>query len=443
MSILEKAQKMLESRPLCDNCLGRQFALLGYELDNQKRGETIKLLLTMTAHKLASEKEKGISLLKTLAVNGSFDMAAKIVKRMGKRVKKKQVCYLCEDRFKSVLELVDKAVNELKDYEYNTFLVGIELPTEVEEREDEFKAEFEVQHGENMRNEFSREIGKRIAVATNKEVEHKKPDITVLIDPFTKKITLQANPLYIAGRYGKLVRGIPQSRWFCRECRGKGCPKCNGTGKMYPESVEEIIGKPVLEKTLGEEAVLHAAGREDIDVRMLGRGRPFVMEVKKPKKRFVDLQKLTRAINKHAQKKAKVLNLHFSRKETIEKFKKAESTAKIYKAIIQFDRNISDEEIEAIEKALTSTIINQQTPIRVLHRRSDRVREKHIYKTRIKRLTQNRVEMKVHCQGGLYIKELITGDEGRTQPSVSALIGAKAETVELDVLSVIMKREHE
>jgi len=441
MSILEKARKMLEKHPLCDNCLGRQFALLGYELDNQKRGEVLKVLLTMTAHRLvSSEKKNGISLLKTLAVNGSFDMAAKIVKKMRKRVKKKRVCSLCEGRFNSLSEMEDKAVKEMEDYEYNTFLVGIELPTEVEEREDEFKAEFEVQHGENMRNEFSREIGKRIAKATNKKAEHKKPDITVLIDPFTEKITLQANPLYIAGRYRKNVRGIPQSTWFCRECRGKGCPKCNWTGKMYLESVEEIIAKPVLERTRGEEAVLHAAGREDIDARMLGHGRPFVMEVKKPRKRFVDPQELTQAINKHAQGKVKVLNLHFSRKETIEKLKKAEVADKIYKAIIQFDRVISDEEIEALEKALTGAVVNQQTPLRVLHRRSDRVREKHIYKTRIKRLTPNRVEMRVQCQGGLYVKELITGDEGRTQPNVANLVGAKAETLELDVLSVIMKR---
>ncbi len=444
MSILEKAQKMLESHPLCDNCLGRQFALLGYEMDNQKRGEAIKLLLTMTGHRLgSSEKKKGISLLKTLAVNGSFNMATKIVKKMGKRVKKKRVCLLCEGHFSSLLEIVDKAIKELKNYEYNTFLVGIELPTEVEEREDEFKAEFEVQHGENMRNEFSREIGKRIAEATNKKAEHKKPDITFLINPFTEKLTLQANPLYMAGRYSKLVRGIPQSRWFCRECRGKGCPKCNWTGKMYLESVEEIIAKLVLERTNGEEAILHAAGREDIDARMLGHGRPFVMEVKKPKKRFLDPQELTQAINKQAEGKVKVRNLHFSRKETIEKLKKAEAADKIYRATIQIDRNISDEEIEVLEKALTDAVINQQTPLRVLHRRSDRVREKHIYKTKIKRLAPNRVEMKVKCQGGLYIKELITGDEGRTQPSVANLIGAKAETLELDVLSVIMKRAHE
>ncbi len=60
--------------------------------------------------------------------------------------------------------------------------------------------------------------------------------------------------------------------------------------KLYPESVEELSSKPLLEATEGEETFFHASGREDIDARMLGTGRPFVIEVSKPKKRFVDLK---------------------------------------------------------------------------------------------------------------------------------------------------------
>ena len=45
--------------------------------------------------------------------------------------------------------------------------------------------------------------------------------------------------------------------------------------------------------------------------------------------------------------------------------------------------------------------------------------------------------MKILCQGGLYIKELITGDEGRTNPSVAGIVGFKATPLKLDVLGVI------
>lgn len=440
MEILEKAQKMLEKHPLCHHCLGRQFALLGYGLDNHKRGEALKLLLTMRSHRLALlGKRAGVSLLKTIATSGSFDVAAEILRKMKKKVGKKQECYLCQERFKHLDELVDKSLEKLKAYECTTFLVGVELPTQVEEREDEFKAKFEVRHGENMRNEFSHDIGKEISRITKKAVDYKKPDVVVIINPFTGQVKLQANPFYIEGRYRKLTRGIPQSKWVCAKCRGKGCPRCDWTGKMYPESIEEIIAGPALEKTGGEDTSFHAAGREDVDARMLGRGRPFIVEVKKPKRRFIDLRDLARTINEKAQNKVKVLNLRFADKEAVRKLKKTEASEKVYRVIVEFDRNVSDEELKSLEKTFTNAVVRQQTPLRVLHRRADLVREKYIYKAKTKRLTPNRAEMRMRCQGGLYIKELITGDEGRTDPCVSGIIKVGAKPIELDVLNVITR----
>jgi tRNA pseudouridine synthase 10 len=440
MEILEKAQKMLEAYSLCDHCLGRQYALLGYGLDDQKRGETLKLLLTMKNHQLAlSGKKAGFSNLRILAANGSFDMAAEILRNMRKRARKKKECYLCQGLFKSVDTLVENALKTLEDYEYTTFLVGIELPTTVEEREDEFKARFEVGHGESMRNEFSRDIGKKIAAATEKPAEYKKPDVVVLVRPFTGEIILQSNPFYVRGTYKKLVRGIPQSMWLCRNCGGRGCPKCDGTGKLYSESVEEIIAGPILEKTRGEDVAFHASGREDVDARMLGTGRPFVMEVKKPRRRFIDLQNLTELVNEHGRGKVEVSALRSASKDDVKRLKRGEGAQKMYKVLIDFDRDVSDEELDTVTKTLTKASIRQQTPLRVLHRRADLVREKYIYEAYLKRLAPNRAEMKIRCQGGLYIKELVSGDEGRTVPSVAAIINVKAAPLELDVLKVTME----
>jgi hypothetical protein len=47
MSILEKAAEMLRKYPLCDNCLGRQFASLARGVDNRERGSALKLSMTM------------------------------------------------------------------------------------------------------------------------------------------------------------------------------------------------------------------------------------------------------------------------------------------------------------------------------------------------------------------------------------------------------------
>src|SRR3990170_380568 len=94
--MLEKAQKILEKHPLCNNCLGRQFALLGYGVDNEKRGEALKLLLTMKAHQLALSKEKtGFTLLETLASNGNFQPAMEIFRKMKNKPVEAKPCYLC------------------------------------------------------------------------------------------------------------------------------------------------------------------------------------------------------------------------------------------------------------------------------------------------------------------------------------------------------------
>jgi tRNA pseudouridine synthase 10 len=125
----------------------------------------------------------------------------------------------------------------------------------------------------------------------------------------------------------------------------------------------------------------------------------------------------------------------------VRKIKRAERAGKVYRAAMDFDRDVSDQELGKIEATLTNATIRQQTPRRVLHRRADLTREKYIYETKVKRVSHNRAEMRIHCQGGLYIKELVTGDEGRTTPSVSTIVNTKATPVRLDVLSVVAGEE--
>jgi tRNA pseudouridine synthase 10 len=443
MDILEKTSRMLEEYPLCDHCLGRQFALLGHGIENDERGRAIKLALTLKAHELAlSKNREGIRILKIVATNGFSKTAGEILQKMKKRIPSKNFpkkCFLCENKSESFDGLTKKALKKLEGYEYSSFLVGIELPITVEEREDEFKAKFNISYGENMRNEFGRVIGKKIAEHSGKIAEYRKPEIVVLVNPFAEKISLQINPLYIAGRYKKLVRGIPQSKWFCSNCQGKGCEKCNWTGKMYPESVEELIAKPLLDVTNGIKASLHGSGREDIDARMLGKGRPFVIEITKPQKRFLDLKKLKEVINTYAKGKVEVLNLQFADKAVVRRLKKAESAQKEYRVLIEFENKIATKDLRLLEERLTNVMVKQKTPIRVLHRRANLTREKHIYEVKVKKLSPKKAEMKIRCQGGLYVKELVSGDDGRTTPSVSELLKNKAKPIKLDVLNVIME----
>ena len=208
---------------------------------------------------------------------------------------------------------------------------------------------------------------------------------------------------------------------------------------MYQESVEELVAKPLLDVTSGIKASFHGSGREDIDARMLGKGRPFVIEITKPQNRFLDLKKLKKVINTYARGKVEVLNLRFADKTVVRKLKKAESAQKEYRVLMEFRNKITNEDLRLLEERLTNAMIMQKTPLRVLHRRADLTREKYIYEVKVKKLSPKRAEMKIRCQGGLYVKELVTGDEGRTTPSVSDFLENTAKPIKLDVLNVIME----
>ena len=67
------------------------------------------------------------------------------------------------------------------------------------------------------------------------------------------------------------------------------------------------------------------------------------------------------------------------------------------------------------------------------------IRERYIYKFKVRKVSLKRALMEIHCQGGLYVKELVSGDEGRTNPNVSDLLENRAKTLKLDVLKVMME----
>jgi tRNA pseudouridine synthase 10 len=172
---------------------------------------------------------------------------------------------------------------------------------------------------------------------------------------------------------------------------------------------------------------------------MLGKGRPFVIEITHPKKRFLDLEDLKEAVNAYAKGKVEVSNLWFADKEIVRKLKRGESAQKEYSVVMEFEKKASAKDLGLLEKKLTNIVVKQQTPNRVLHRRADLTREKYIYEVKVKQLSPKKAEMRIRCQGGLYVKELVTGDEGRTAPNVSEILKNKAKPIKLDVLDVIMK----
>ena len=241
-------------------------------------------------------------------------------------------------------------------------------------------------------------------------------------------------PLYVYGRYRKYKRGIPQTKWFCRTCRGQGCEKCGFTGKMYETSVEELISEEFMVLTGGESESFHGCGREDIDARMLGNGRPFVLEIKNPRVRKLNLSEIESRINSRYDE-VKVESLRFSNREEVLRIKNARFR-KTYRVVIECEKTLNNQKLKKVALCLQGKTIKQITPSRVAHRRAVKTRLRKIYYCGVDSVTGSSATMTIEAESGTYIKELVSGDDGRTKPSVTELIGTPCRVVKLDVIKV-------
>jgi tRNA pseudouridine synthase 10 len=77
--------------------------------------------------------------------------------------------------------------------------------------------------------------------------------------------------------------------------------------------------------------------------------------------------------------------------------------------------------------------IAQRTPSRVVHRRADTLRHRSVRRAELLRVEGDLAEIRVTAEAGTYIKELVHGDQGRTEPSLAERLGVACEVLELDV----------
>ncbi len=391
--------KALAESGLCDHCLGRMFGKLGTGMTNDLRGRMIRDAL----------KEQGI------------DAPAE------------DFCPLCENVFDMLGRFAEAAAEKINEVDSDNFLIGSRIEPEITQREKEIKEKYALENSETIKAELNREIGKLALPMIHRPVEFKNPQVVALVDTRFADVTLDIAPVFIAGRYNKYSREIPQTIWPCRVCHGKGCDHCHGAGKMYPTSVQEIIGDIALEMADGQEHFFHGMGREDIDACMLGNGRPFVLEISQPKHRYIDLDELERRANQTDM--AAFNSLKFVQREAVERYKAAASD-KVYHVHVKAEGKVNKEELVKVALSFKDVNIDQRTPRRVEHRRADLVRKRKIHWCQAEWASDDSFDLELETDSGTYVKEFVSGDEGRSVPSFSERLGIQCKVETLDVLAI-------
>ncbi|MFZ3149935.1 MAG: tRNA pseudouridine(54/55) synthase Pus10, partial [Methanothrix sp.] len=204
-SILDTARKIINFGPICDNCLGRQFAMLSTGLTNEQRGRSLKTALAMQA---SADDDRALQ--EVLAP--SFRSARL---KLGRKDEEDARCTVClgEMAPTNLDAWADKAAAAIAGREIETLVVGTKMSGLLSENEELLLADGGSTHAEPFKSEMNREVGKRLSALTGKTVDLKSPDVVVHLNLEKGEVELQIASIFIRGRYRKLVRGIPQTRW--------------------------------------------------------------------------------------------------------------------------------------------------------------------------------------------------------------------------------------
>ena len=190
MDVTEQVDTILAYGDCCDHCLGRFFGKRSHGLSNDERGRGLRIAIAIEEN----QPYKKFS----------------------------STCWVCGNFFDTVPLWADRVVDAVKGLEFSTFLVGCRVPPLIAENEEMVWSDLSLAEPEPFKSEVNREVGKAVSARTGKVVDFKKPEVVIILDPSTGTTEVLVNSVFFYGRYQKFERGIPQTHWDCRACRGAG-----------------------------------------------------------------------------------------------------------------------------------------------------------------------------------------------------------------------------
>jgi tRNA pseudouridine synthase 10 len=326
-------------------------------------------------------------------------------------------CYICKGLLDSLGVIANKILAAIKGFDFDTFLIGATLSTQIYEREDAMRARLKIKGKESIKYYLTRQLGIRLAQLAGKKVEYGKPDITITLTVDKENnvdIAVTSRPVAFAGVYIKKSRGLTQKQDKCTSCGGKGCKSCNYSGLSGYESIEGIITKELIRITKGQTPKFTWIGSEDQSSLVLGGGRPFYVRVINPKKRKL---KRKRIEGNGITATLSVIN---------------------DKPVIQPRFTVKTRIHIKCENVLTKIILkklNSLSGSKVSFENRSKMGTKSIHSLRVGQLDSNQFSLTIVADGGLMIKQLVGGEE-YMKPNISEILGTKCECITFDILDV-------
>jgi tRNA pseudouridine synthase 10 len=335
----------------------------------------------------------------------------------------------------SIVKNICRAI-EAKEYQFNSFMLGATLPSAVFEREDSIRSKLKVRGRENIKKQLLDKLRKKLEKITGKKVEYISPDVTIHIvignqdtdgtnsndynNTLQQTPCIKSSPILLSGRYVKTTRGLPQKKDTSKNRSGSGCALSGNMEESSFDSIEAIISRRVLELTKGDALKFSWLGGEDKDSLVLGKGRPFLVQVSDPKVRQLKTQLIIKENGVYAvvkqqsaqQQRSFQLPSHFTTKTKI---------------TIRSEGDLSSKSLPTLLNILENSEVSLKAKSRIL--------KKKIYSLEVEQINQKTFIITIVSDGGLFIKQFVGGQE-YCEPNISKIIGMKCECIAFDILEV-------
>lgn len=323
-------------------------------------------------------------------------------------------CFICQSLTSRLASIERRVIREARRYQFGTFAIGMILPVGVQEREDQLRSELRIRGKSTIKSQLAGKISSFIQSELRKKVDRMHPDLTALVDLNTGTVSATAKSIFVYGRYTK-PRGVSQRRIVCERCDGSGCENCDG-GYARAPSLESLMEHSLVRLLGAQRARFTWFGSEDPDSLVYPPGRPFIVEVKNPRKRNTP----TRLALRTGKGLAKISGL-----------KTLKGKPSSIPSFI-FETRAFIEPQARLDPTILRSRVNRTILVEYRNNK-DKVVSKKVYRMKIRAEGKGLVS-EIKLDGGLPVKRFVSGES--VSPSLSELLKTPLQCQRFDILRI-------
>jgi tRNA pseudouridine synthase 10 len=319
-------------------------------------------------------------------------------------------CKICHGIESQIEKISYKIIQATKDYQFDTFLIGLILDHSFYDNEDKFRSRFKIRGNEDIKTNLLYEIRKNFGKISNKKIDLNSPDITVNLQigkKFETKVSVNSSTVVLTGRYRKSKR----SQILFKNSDNGDCLEIN------QRHLENILKKKLMSLFGSDSIIFWPLGKEEPESLVLGNGRPFYVSIKNSKIIRFDGEFSIRS-------NGFIFNIK-------EKLPTLPAAAPFY---VKKVRTIVT--CEEILKSSDIKLIND-SGIRIIESASKRNKNwKFIYQMQSKLKDRKKLELILVCDNGFSVRKFINGDENMS-PNLCKILGKKCNCDFFDILDIV------